>query len=65
LQPTKFGVGVLEKTTKNIIKNTLKMVYKKKMKKGQTMKNPSKFKLECPNLLQVFSSTFTIVCFKG
>ena len=47
------------------------MVYKKKkrkknrMKKGQTMKNLSNFKFNCPNKLQMFSSTFTYCCFKG
>ena len=41
------------------------MMYQKKMKKGQTMKNPSNFKLECPNKLQMFSSTFTNYCFNG
>jgi len=49
------------------MKNTHKNgVYKKKrMKKGQTMKNPGNFKLDCPNKLQIFSSTFTKCCFKG
>jgi len=42
-------------------KFTQKWCIKQKMKKGQTMKNPSKFKLDCPNKLQMFSSTFTIV----
>ena len=38
---------------------------KNRMKKGQTMKNMSNFKLDCPNKLQIFSSTFTNCCFKG
>jgi len=33
--------------------------------KGQTMKNLSNFKLDCPNMLQIFSSTFIIVVSKG
>jgi len=46
------------------------MVHQKKnekenrMKKGQTMKNLSNFKLDCPNKLQIFSNTFTNCCFK-
>jgi len=36
-----------------------------RMKKGQTMKNMSNFKLYGPNELQIFSSTFTNGCFKG
>jgi hypothetical protein len=67
-----------EKGTKHniIMKNTLKIgVYtlknrvskkkKKRMKKGQNIENLSNFKLDCPNKLQMFSSTFTNCCFKG
>jgi len=68
LQPTKFGVGVLE-NKEQIMNNTHKNgVFKKKNRmksKGQTMKNLSNFKLDCPNKLQIFSSTFTIVVSKG
>jgi len=57
-------VGVLE-NKEQIMKNTHKngVSKKKRMKKGQTMNNPSNFKLDCPNKLQMFSSTFTNCCF--
>ena len=61
-----LGWGTREQRTLSWKIHT-KMVYQKKNEnneKGQTMKNPSNFKFDCPNKLQMFSSTLTN-CFKG